>query len=94
MLVLEPWFPLLTLSSSVSLVQTLLFFLFPSFILPFLCRLQSLWRKSLLHVCAISNSGEPDPVLVEEYKNLQLNTQQHSWKAGEGLIAPFVPNGA
>lgn len=46
----------------------------------------------MIHVRAISNSGYPDPGPVEEYKNLQLDTQQHSWKAGEGLTAPFVPD--
>lgn len=42
----------------------------------------------------ICNSGGPDTVPVEKYKNLQFDTQQHSWKVGEGATVLFVPDGA
>lgn len=42
-------------------------------ILPFLGRLESPWSKSL-HVRVLCNSGGPDPVPVEKWKNLQFDT--------------------
>lgn len=46
------------------------------------------------HVLVVCNSGGPDPAPVEKYKNLQFDTQQHSWKIGEGVRVLFVSNGA